>query len=268
MSMPVTPKSDPNAQRKAPRKAAIPHAIAMVRTTIYSVTATLWFLVMTALGLWSLLLPPHLARSALLAWVWGDLVLLRLIVGQKTRVIGLENRPEGGALIAAKHQAQWETMALLPVFDRAVVVIKKELTRIPIYGWYALKFGMISGDRSAGAAALKKMAQDAQVAMHRGNQLIIFPEGTRQHVGAPPDYKPGAIFLYEKLKVPLVPVALNSGLLWPRHRFVRYPGTITISILPPIPPGSPRAEVLAHLIDAVETETDRLVAEASNGSAA
>ncbi len=265
--MPTTPNSDPNAKRKAPRKAGLPHAVALVRSAIYSVTATLWFLVMTAVGVWSLLLPPHLARYALLSWVWGDLILLRVIVGQKTRVIGLENRPEGGALIAAKHQAQWETMALLPVFDRAVVVIKKELTKIPIYGWYALKFGMISVDRSAGASALKQMAVDAKVAMDRGNQLIIFPEGTRQHVGAPPDYKPGAIFLYEKLKVPMVPVALNSGLLWPRNRFVRYPGTITISILPPIPPGLPRAKALAQLIEAVESETDRLVAEARSSSA-
>ncbi|MEM0909297.1 MAG: lysophospholipid acyltransferase family protein [Pseudomonadota bacterium] len=250
-------------KRKAPRRSALPHAIALVRSFIYSVFATSWFILVTTLGVWTVLFPPRVVRLATTFWVRGDLFLLWLICGQRMRVIGRENIPKGPALVASKHQAEWETMSLLPLFDQGVVVIKKELTKIPIYGWYAKKLGMIPVDRASGAAALKQMAADARAAMDRGNQLIIFPEGTRRQVGAPPDYKPGALFLYEKLKVPLVPVALNSGLLWPRHRFVRYPGTITISVMPAISPGRPRADVKAQMIHAIETETDRLVAEAT-----
>jgi 1-acyl-sn-glycerol-3-phosphate acyltransferase len=218
-------------------------------------------MLVTTLGAWVLLLPKGRMRSALSFWAAGDLWLLRVIAGQRVRVIGRENVPDGAALVAAKHQAEWETMALLPILPRSVVILKKELLSIPLYGWYARHFGMIPIDRAAGSSALKALAADAGQALEKGAQLVIFPEGTRRPVGAPPDYKPGAIFLYERLAVPMVPVALNSGLFWPRRRFVRYPGTITLSFLPPVPPGLPRAEAKARLEAAVEKETARLVRE-------
>lgn len=254
--------------QKGPRRPGLAHAVAVVRSAIYSAAATTYFIVMAAAFAWVLLLPPEKAGFLLRWWSKGDLVLLRIIVGQKLKVRGRHNLPKGPALIAAKHQAQWETIALIPLLPNAVVILKKELTKIPVFGWYIRYFGMISVDRSAGSAALKQLAVDARREVDKGRQILIFPEGTRQPVGAPPSYKPGAIFLYGQLGVPMVPVALNSGVLWPRHRFVRYPGTITVSFMPPIPPGLPRAEALARLQSAIERETDRLVAELQADQAA
>jgi len=247
---------------KGPRRDGLAHAVALVRTTIYSVLATTYFFVITTLCAWVMFFPPERMRRFLFWWARGDLLLLRIICGQRTRIIGAENRPDGPALVAAKHQSAWETLALLPMLPRGAIILKRELMRIPIYGWYARYYGMIPVDRSAGPSALKQLAVDAEKALRKGFQIVIFPEGTRRPVGAPPDYKPGAIFLYERLKVPMVPVALNSGLLWPRGRFVRYPGTITVSFLPAIPPGLPRADAKARLQSAVERETARLIAEA------
>ena len=253
---------------KGPRRSGPMHAIALVRSALYSAAATAYFILMAAAFAWVFLFPPEKTGFLLRWWSKGDLILLRLIVGQKMEVRGRQNLPDGPALIAAKHQAQWETIALIPMLPNAVIILKQELTKIPVFGWYIRYFGMISVDRSAGSAALKQLAADARREVDKGRQILIFPEGTRQPVGAPPSYKPGAIFLYGQLGVPMVPVALNSGVLWPRHRFVRYPGTITVSIMPPIPPGLPRAEALARLQSAIERETDRLVAELEKAQAA
>lgn len=247
---------------KGRRREGAAHLVALVRTAVYSVVATSWFIVITVASAWILILPAERMRPALAFWARSDLWLLKVIVGQRMEVRGIGNVPPGASLIASKHQAAWETQALLPILPRGIIILKKELLQIPLYGWYARHYGMIPIDRSAGAAALKQLAVDAAAAMKRGAQLVIFPEGTRRPVGAPPDYKPGAIFLYEKLGVPMVPVALNSGVFWPRRRFVRYPGTVVVSFLPPIPPGLPRAEAKRRLELAVETETARLVAEA------
>ena len=244
---------------KAPRRRGPGHWIALVRSAVYSVVATGYFLVTTTSLAFVLLLPPDATRRLLILWAAGDVLLLRVICGQKVRVLGRENVPDGAALIASKHQSAWETLAFLPILPKGAVILKKELLAIPLYGWFARHYGMIPIDRTAGPAALKRLAVDAKAALERGHQIVIFPEGTRQLVGAPPDYKPGAIFLYERLGVPMVPTALNSGLTWPRGRFVRYPGTITVSFLPPIPPGVKRAEVKARLQNAIETETDRIV---------
>ncbi|XWN30350.1 MAG: lysophospholipid acyltransferase family protein [Devosia sp.] len=236
------------------------YALALVRTVIYSVVSTTYFFITTTLFVWVFLLPARTTRPVFTAWARGDIWLLRLIVGQKMEVIGRENIPTTAALVASKHQSAWETYALLPLLPEGVIFLKKELLRIPIYGWYARHYGMIPIDRSAGSAALKQLVVDAGAALARGVQIVIFPEGTRRPVGAPPDYKPGAMFLYEKLKVPAVPVALNSGLLWPHKRYVKYPGTVRISFLPAIAPGLDRRSFKDALIGAIETETDRLVA--------
>lgn len=255
------PRKDADADRKGPRRSGPGHYVALVRSLIYSVSATLFFIAMSLACLWIMLFPANRMRIFLRLWASGDLLLLRLICGQTVEVRGTENIPTGPALVAAKHQAAWETMALVPMLPRGVIILKKELLKIPLYGNYASFFGMIPVDRSAGSAALKKLAEDSRAAVDKGMQILIFPEGTRRVVDAPPDYKPGAIFLYNQLKVPLVPVALNSGLLWPRRRLVRYPGTISVSFLPAIPPGLSRAEAQERLQTAIERETDRLVAE-------
>lgn len=195
------------------------------------------------------------------SWARVNLALLRLICGLKVEFRGLEHAPKAGALIAAKHQAAWETFALMPVMPDPVYVLKRELFYLPFFGWYAWKFGMIGVDRSAGAKALTSIAGKARAAIDEGRQVIIFPEGTRTRPGAPPDYKNGTAHLYHRLKRPVVPVALNSGLYWPRDSIVRRPGTIVVEFLPEIPPGLPLKVFRDRLLDEIETASDRLYRE-------
>ncbi|WP_108658886.1 lysophospholipid acyltransferase family protein [Acuticoccus kandeliae] len=256
----ATPRTDPSEAEKGPRRSGAAHWIAFARTAVYSVLATSYFIIIGFAFIWIFLLPPEKMRAALKIWVLGDMWLLRVIVGQRMEVLGKENIPQGAALVAAKHQSAWETQALLPVLPKGVIILKRELLSIPLYGWYARYFGMIPVDRAAGPSALKQLAVDAKAALAEGYQIAIFPEGTRRVVGAPPDYKIGAVFLYEHLKVPMVPVALNSGVFWPRRRFVKYPGTVTMSFLPAIEPGLKRADARSRLEAAIEVETARLVA--------
>ena len=175
--------------------------------------------------------------AALKVWARTSVWLLRVITGTRMEVRGEENIPEGAVLVAGKHQSMWETFALLPLLDDPAVVLKRELTWIPIFGWFALKFQMLPVDRDAGAGALRRLIARAQQIVAAKRQILIFPEGTRRAPDAPPDYKPGAAALYLQLGVPCVPFALNSGLYWPRRKFLRYPGTIIVEFLPAIQPG-------------------------------
>ena len=206
--------------------------------------------------------PPRWAMACMKGWALSTLHMLRLVVGMKWEIRGLENLPEGGCILAAKHQSTWETFALLPYLDAPTYILKKELLDLPGFGWFARRGGMIPVERSRHAQALLKMTKAARAAVQGGSQLIIFPEGTRRPVGAPPDYKSGMTHLYKQLGVPIVPVALNSGLFWPRRRFQRFPGTILVSILPAIPAGEEAREVAGRIEETIEAETARLVDEA------
>lgn len=186
---------------------------------------------------------------------------MRLIVGTKLEVRGQENLPEGAALIASKHQSAWDTFGLVPLTRDPAMIMKKELLSIPLYGWFSRKFEMIPIQRELGPAALRRMAQDAASRAAQGRDIIIFPEGTRRAPGAMPAYKPGIALLYDKLGIPCVPVALNSGLFWPRRSLIRRPGKIIVEFLPAIPPGLPRKEFVVRLQETIETATARLVAE-------
>jgi len=145
------------------------------------------------------------------------------------------------------------------LFDDPAMVLKRELVFIPLFGWFIPKFRMIPIARSSGAATLKNMVARAKEAAAMGRQIVIFPEGTRRTPGAPPDYKPGAAALYLQLDLPCLPIALNSGVFWPRRKFLRYPGTIVVEILPVIEAGLKRREFSQRLEAAIETATERLV---------
>jgi len=143
-------------------------------------------------------------------------------------------------------------------------VMKQSLLRIPLYGWYCRKMGMIAIDRSAGAGAIRSMAAKGRLALASNRPIVIFPEGTRKHPGAAPDYKPGVAALYAQLKVPCVPVAHNSGLFW--TGFLKHPGTIIVQLLEPIPPGLPRHQFMTILEKRIEEGTRRLLEEANASS--
>src|SRR5207253_154167 len=138
---------------------------------------------------------------------------------------------------AMKHQSTWDTLALPVLFDDPAAIIKRELLLLPIYGWYVQRAGAIAVDRSGGAKALKRMIAQARKAAAAGRPIAIFPEGTRTAVGARPPSHPGVAALYTQLALPLVPVAVNSGLFWGRRAFLKRRGRLTVEILPPIAPG-------------------------------
>lgn len=171
--------------------------------------------------------------------------------------------PRGPLLVAAKHQSFWETFALLHLFDDPTFILKRELTWIPVFGWLMAKAGMIAIDRRAGKDALPTMTAALHEALAAGRQVIIFPEGTRRPPGAEPDYKLGIVFLYLEGEVPCLPVALNSGLCWARRGFLRYPGTIRVQFLDPIPPGLNRRVFFKRLRADIETATAALLAESA-----
>jgi 1-acyl-sn-glycerol-3-phosphate acyltransferase len=213
------------------------------------------------LGLPLFVLPRRYSMAALKLWARSSLWLLKIICGTDYEVRGLQHIPEGAVLIAGKHQSFWETFAVLPLLADPCMVLKRELTLIPLFGWFALKFRMIAVARSAGPSAMRDMVKRAKAEVALGRQIVIMPEGTRRGPDDPPDYKPGAAALYALLKIPCVPFGLNAGLFWPRRQFLRRPGTIVIEFLPVLPPGLSRDAFQRQLEEAIETTTARLVAE-------
>ena len=217
--------------------------------------------------LWTILLVPGIVmpRRAFFRIVsgWGQssLWLLRVIAGTRVEFRGRERIPPGGLLVAAKHQSMWETFALVTVFPDPAFILKRELMWIPVFGWYLAKGRQVPVDRRAGSQALVAMTARAKAEAARGRQILIFPEGTRRSPGAPPAYKFGAAHLYAQLGVPCLPVALNSGLYWPRRRFLRWPGTIVVEFLEPIAPGLARDVFFAELQARIEAGSGRLLAE-------
>ena len=232
-----------------------------LRSALFNVVFYVNLVLFLVLGSGFFFTPRKWSIRALQVWARSSLFWLKVIAGTGIEVRGLANIPQGACLVAGKHQSFWETFAILPYLDDPAVVLKKELTYIPFFGWFAHKFRMIPVERSAGTQALRALIQRAEEAISEGRQVVIMPEGTRRAPDDPPDYKPGAAAIYGKLSVPCVPFALNSGLFWPRRQFLRRPGTIVISFLEPIPPGLPRREFQSRLENAIETETAILVKE-------
>lgn len=239
----------------------------VLRSIIFNILFYVVLALYLVLGAGFYVTPRKWSIRALQAWARTSIWLLRVVAGIGMEVRGRGYIPQGPALVAGKHQSFWETFAILPLLDDPAMVLKKELTLIPFFGWFIYKFRMIAVERNAGTAALKKLVADAQDRIAAGRQIVIMPEGTRRAPDDPPDYKPGAAALYGKLNVPCVPFALNSGLFWPRRRFLRHPGTIIIEFLPPIPPGLPRKTFQEQLEARIEPATARLVAEGRQGLA-
>ena len=165
------------------------------------------------------------------------------LLGIHTRVEG--TIPKGPVLYAVKHQSAYETLELIVLLGDPAAVVKKELTDIPLWGWAAKRYGVIPIDRSRKAAALREMLRAAKEAVREGRPLMLFPEGTRVPPGLKPPIRSGFAGLYQLLGLPVVPVAVDSGRLWPRQSFIKHPGIITFRFGEPIPAGLPRREAEA-----------------------
>ena len=234
--------------------------VTIFRSTLFF----LWFVtisvIMHIVALPTLLLPRHAIVWTARQWSAVNLWGLKMFAGLDYEVRG--TIPTQSVLVAAKHMSMWDTLALYALLDDASVVIKRELLRVPFYGWFARKAGMIAIDRGAHASALRKMAEQGRAVAAEGRSIVIFPEGTRKNPDAPPDYKPGVAGLYTQLGISCVPVALNSGLFWTGPGgFLKKSGCIVIEFLPAIPAGLKRAQFMRTLEQRTEEATAKLVAE-------
>jgi len=229
-----------------------------IRSLLFNVAFYFWTSLMFLLSLPALLLPVGAVWGLGRVWVCGTVLLLRIFVGLTHEVRGLAHRLPGAALYAVKHQSAWDTLIFALLLDRPAIVLKQELLNLPLFGWYMRKCRMIPVDRKGRGAALKRMAADARDRASAGRPILIFPEGTRVAPGQRRPYQPGAAALYGALGLPVVPVALNSGLFWGRRSFHKLPGRIVVEFLPPIAPGLDRRIFMAELEAAIETAADRL----------
>jgi len=208
------------------------------------------------------LLLPRWGIVELAKW-WGrtNLWLLQVVCGIGVEWRGREKIPPGPLIVASKHQSAWETFALLTLFSDPTYILKRELMWIPFFGWCTWRGGMIPVDRGAGKSVIPALLAHARKAFEERRQIIIFPEGTRRPPGAEPRYRYGVAHLYGEGMAPCLPIALNSGLFWPRRRFLRRPGTVRVEFLDPIPPGLDPDTFFDKLQGELEAATARLVAE-------
>lgn len=232
-----------------------------IRSILFAAAFYVTTALFLVLGSWLLFAPRSWAMAGLRTHAIVSVWLLRAIAGTKLEVRGHDKLPKGACLVVSKHQSAWDTFGLVPLFRDPAIVLKDELKWIPFYGWFCVKFAHILVKRDKAAKALKAMIADARSKAAEGREIVIFPEGTRQAPGARPDYKPGYVALYEALEIPCIPLALNSGLFWPRRSITRHPGTIVVEFLDPIPPGLPRKEFRELLEARLEAAAARLVAE-------
>ncbi len=230
----------------------------LLRSTLFAAWMFLGAVGLGTLSLPLLIGPRRSAMAPIRLWARLCLFGLRWIVGLKVEVRGRSPAPRNAALIAAKHQGMLDVLVALDLFPDPCIVLKKELMWIPFFGWFAAKVEMISIDRSSGATAVRRLTAATERALAEGRQVFIFPEGTRQAPGAPPAYKPGIAALYREMNLPCIPIATNSGHVWPASGLAKFPGVAVYELLPPIPAGLKRGVFMTELEAAIEGAGNRL----------
>jgi len=234
----------------------------LARSLTFNVLFYVNLIVHMIVALPTLALPHRIHRAFVRSYSRTSLWLLRVICGTTVEWRGLAKIPPGACIVACKHQSLWETFALYAIFDDPTYILKRELMWIPLFGWHMRKAGLIAINRSAGLAALSRMTARARRQLERGRQVVVFPEGTRRPPAAEPSYKPGIAHLYAKAGAVCMPLALNSGLFWPRRSLLRFPGTIVAEVLDPIAPGLDARSFLTRLQNALEEASTRLLEDA------
>jgi 1-acyl-sn-glycerol-3-phosphate acyltransferase len=233
-----------------------------LRSLFFNILYALWMpLIGIVLYVPALFIPRVGSHWVGRAWAQGVVFLLHYIMGIRYEIKGAEHlQRHGAALYAVKHLSAWETVMFWIFVDTPVYVLKQELTKMPVFGYYLRKkIACIAIDRSAGSSAIRTLISGTKLQLAAGRQVIIFPEGTRRNVGDAPDYHSGISAIYNTLKVPVIPVAHNAGLFWSRNAFIKKPGTITIEFLPPIEAGMERDAFMQRLQDTIENNTNSLL---------
>ena len=223
--------------------------MAFLRSLLFALVFYVWTLVAVLLAFPVSLFGTRAIRGWCYAWVRFHRFCARHLLGITSRIEGTP--PRGAALVPVKHQSMYETMEIVLMLDTPALVLKRELAEIPLWGWAVRRYGNIPIDRAGGAAALRRMMRAAEAVIAEGRPIIIFPEGTRVPPGEQPPLQPGFAGLYRALKLPVVPVAVDSGRLAPRNAFVKRPGIVTFRFGDPIPPGLKRDEIEARVHGAI-----------------
>ncbi len=234
----------------------------LLRSALFNLAFYLSCLVIGVGALPGLLLPSGFMRGVGEWWSRYSLWLLEVIAGTRFEVQGAERIPRGPVIFAAKHQSAWDTLFFPAYLGVPAMIAKRELRLIPFYGWFAWRAGTIWVDRKGGPRALRALVRGGRAALAEGRPIVVFPQGTRTHPGEDAPYQPGIAALYTATEAAVVPVALNSGLFWPKRGFLRRPGTITVRFLDPLPGGLERAAFMTALATAIEGATAELEAEA------
>lgn len=232
-----------------------------LRSLLFNIVIFAWIIILILFS-WTFIPYPRMVMQRMFR-AWGKIAvwLMRVSGGIDVRFVGLEKIPPGPLLVASKHQSIWDTFIMYVILDDPQYVLKKELMKIPFWGWSAQKSEHIPVDREAGAKALRDMVDECVDRLSKGRQVIIFPQGTRTAPGEEQRYHPGVMAIYQQLPegVPVLPIALNSGVYWGRRKFGVKPGVITLEVLDPIPPGLPRKEFMKQLEETIETASTRLL---------
>lgn len=231
----------------------------IIRSLAFNASFFTWAFIASILFLPLFIISEKHAQKVGKPWAAVSLFLARIFCGIRYEIRGYENIQNIPAIYASKHQSAWDTIIFHLLLPRVAFVLKRELLHLPFWGWYLWRMKMIAIDRSAGASSIKQLVRDSKTALLDGRPIIIFPEGTRTRPNATPNYHAGVTAMYSSLNVPVVPVALNSGVYWGKNAFFKKSGTIVIEFLPPILAGLPKKEFAERLQNNIETASNRLL---------
>ncbi len=235
------------------------NTIMIIRSILFMFLFYVWALLIVLLFLPTFLLPAKYAILAPETWTHGNRFLLKWITGIRIHVTGVENLPKkNGYIVASKHQSAMETVLLHLFVPNMIYILKKSLLFLPFAGWYFIKTGCIAIDRKAGIKSMHLLMTKASSQLKKGFNILIFPEGTRTKPRTKTKYNPGVFLLYENCKVPVVPVALNTGYFWPKNSFRRHAGTVTFKFLPQIPAGLGKKQFMNELEQTIESSCQKM----------
>ncbi len=229
------------------------------KSIIFYISLVIWTLFMGVICMPYLILPSKFLKYPTKIWIKVIFIFLEKICNIKHKIKGIENIPNETVLITSKHQSAFETFALYYYLKDCFFVHKKELFLIPIFGQYLFKSNMVAIDRAGGTKTMRSMLEKVRIKLESGSSIIIFPEGTRKPPGSKPTYKTGFIGIYNHTKKKILPVALNSGLFWPKHSWILKNGTITIQILPIINENYDKKTVLKKVQESIEVASNKLL---------
>jgi len=231
----------------------------LIRSIIFYLLLYMWTLFLGITCIFTLLLPNSYIRKLANLWISGILKVLKLVCDISYEIKGIENIPDYAVIVAAKHQSTFETFLIFKLVKNSIFIHKKELFLIPLFGFYLKKINMIAINRTEGSKAMRKILKEVKGRIINGYSIIIFPEGTRKKTDEPPDYKTGIAGIYKESNAKVLPVAVNSGLYWPKHTFIKRPGKIIIKFLKPIPPKLEKFEFLKKIESVIEEETNKII---------